>query len=327
VTRRTAGRSFGVLAATSLGALALTDLGACALVSVAVYRAATGGPSMLAGNPALVPAAAFLVVVAAGAVRGLRSLRRQIVSSRALARRVQMLRLEPTAPLRAAAARAGLERRVLVVDCDEAFSFVFGVLGPRVAVSRGLLAATSAAELDAVLEHERYHVRSLDPLRVVLARALPVAVFYVPALAQLRDRYLTERELAADRHAVRRHGRGPLAGALLKVLRGPDWPELSAAAAIGGSELLGVRIEQLETGRTPALARLSLASVAVSIGASLALAVAFAAAAGGLGWMPGASMDSDTPGADVAMAAACLAPGLFGGLLAWAALGGRRAAR
>ncbi|MBW3672283.1 MAG: hypothetical protein KY432_11505, partial [Acidobacteria bacterium] len=39
--------------------------------------------------------------------------------------------------------------------------------------------------------------------------------------------------------------------ALLKVVRGPAWPELSTAAAIGGDELLEVRIAQLESGREP----------------------------------------------------------------------------
>ena len=32
----------------------------------------------------------------------------------------------------------------------------------------------------AVLEHERYHVRNLDPLKVMLARGVPAMFFYLP---------------------------------------------------------------------------------------------------------------------------------------------------
>jgi beta-lactamase regulating signal transducer with metallopeptidase domain len=120
-----------------------------------------------------------------------------------------------------------------------------------VAVSRGLVEVASPAELGAVLEHERYHVRNLDPLKVLLARALPQAFFYLPAFRGLESRYVAGRELAADRHAVERAGRKPLAGALFKVVRGPSWPELETAAAIGGPELLDVRVAQLESGAEP----------------------------------------------------------------------------
>ena len=58
---------------------------------------------------------------------------------------------------------------------------------PRVAVSRGLVEATSADELRAVIEHERYHVRNLDPLKIVLTRSLSAALFLLPALNALRD--------------------------------------------------------------------------------------------------------------------------------------------
>src|SRR5205807_10105183 len=113
-------------------------------------------------------------------------------------------------------------------------------------------------------EHERYHVRNLDPLKVLLVRALPATFFFVPALAALRSRYVAGRELAADRRAVQECGRGPLVGALLKVVRGPAWSELEVAAAIGGPELLEVRVAQLESGREPRVAALTPRMIALS---------------------------------------------------------------
>jgi beta-lactamase regulating signal transducer with metallopeptidase domain len=207
----------------------------------------------------------FLALVGAGAALGLRSIARQATSSRRLAERVSQLELPLPEQLVEAGARTGLSGRLVLVDSDEPFSFVYGALTPHVAVSRGLYELTSPDELDAVLEHERYHVHNLDPLKVMLARGLPATFFYVPLLRDLHVRYLAGRELAADRRAVEAHGMRPLAGALFKVVRGPGWPELATAAAIGGPELLDVRVAQLERGVEPKVAALTSRRVVLSL--------------------------------------------------------------
>jgi beta-lactamase regulating signal transducer with metallopeptidase domain len=99
----------------------------------------------------------------------------------------------------------------------------------------------------------------------MLVRALSAALFFLPALGSLRARYVAARELAADRRAVEICGRRSLAGALLKVLREPDWSELDVAARIGGPELLSVRVAQLETGNEPRLRAPSTARITISL--------------------------------------------------------------
>jgi beta-lactamase regulating signal transducer with metallopeptidase domain len=177
-------------------------------------------------------------------------------------------------------------------------------------VSRPLYEAAAADELDAILEHERYHVRNLDPLKVLLARALPATFFYAPALSGLKTRYVAARELAADRRAVESCGSKPLAGALFKVVRAPAWPELQAAAAIGGPELLDVRVAQLETGSEPELAGLTGRALAISAAAAALLTGLFVASVVAHG---GPSAVAETTGAelgalDVAGALLCAAP-------------------
>src|SRR5206468_5920895 len=113
--------------------------------------------------------------------------------------------------------------------------------------------------------------------KVMLARALPAAFFYLPALGGLHRRYVAARELAADRRAVDRCGRRPLAGALFKVVRGPAWPELDMAAAIGGPELLDIRVTQLETGTEPTVARPTAFALGASAVGVLALTGLFVA--------------------------------------------------
>lgn len=313
----TANRSFAGLFAVSLlaGMLALCGAVGCVLVALAVARVTVDGPAALISDEAAFwPGLAFIAIVGAGAALGIASLRRQIHVSRRLSRRVRAMALPLPPELADAARRTGLPGRVALVDSDEPFSFAYGAITPRVAFSRGLFAVASAEERDAVLEHERYHVRNLDPLKILLGRALPRGFFYVPVLAPLHARYVAGRELAADRRAIETCGRKPLAGALYKVLRGPSWPELGAAAAIGGSDLLDVRLAQLETGTEPAVANLTPRVILLSLLGPSLLSSLFVVSMVGFGG-PSAVADitgeSITP-LDVAAAVLCAVPWAVG---------------
>ena len=95
-------------------------------------------------------------------------------------------------------------------------AFCAGLLRPRVYVSTGAVAQLSQDELDAVLVHEAHHARLRDPLRVLFARVLGDALFFLPGVRQLGNRYGALAEMAADQAAVRAAGdRAPLASALL----------------------------------------------------------------------------------------------------------------
>ncbi|HEY7933395.1 MAG TPA: M56 family metallopeptidase [Solirubrobacteraceae bacterium] len=262
-----ANRSFLAFMALALSLSAYVLCGALGgvLLPLLLARASRDGfHGLLGERTALLLLLAFLALVAVGLALAGRSLARQILASHRLAGRVRVLARALPDQLTRAAIQAGLGGRVVLVDAGESFSFVYGVLTPRVAVSRGLLEGISDRELRAVLEHERYHVSNLDPLKVLLMQAFSAAFFFLPALECLRERHVAARELAADRRAVAICGRRPLAGALLKVIRGPDWDELEVAVAIGGPELLDVRVAQLETGTEPRLAALGFTGVVLS---------------------------------------------------------------
>ncbi len=284
------------------------------LVPLVQARVARGGLTALLGEgtalPALIP---FTVPVTVGLALAVHSFAQQLLASRRLARRVRRQAHVLPDHLTLAATQTGLGGRVVLLEAPEPFSFVFGALTPRVAISRRLLESVSHPELLAVLEHERYHVRNLDPLKLVLIRALSAALFCLPALDPLRTRYLAGRELAADRHAVKICGRRPLVGALLKVVRGPDWNELDAVAAIGGPELLEARVAQLETGTQPRLQALSLSGATISLLATATLLATFLAAVAGFG---GPAAVQRATGAGLASAA------LIGGLLCTAPIAG-----
>jgi len=144
----------------------------------------------------------------------------------------------------------------------------------------------SERELDAVLEHERYHVDNNDPLKIALTRTLVPALPLLPALRDLRAGYAASRELAADRRALNRHGRAALTGALAKAVAGPAAMDLEPAAAVGDSETIDARLTQLEIGREPRVANLRLVNLLLSVmgvGVMVALFAGSVAAFGGLG--------------------------------------------
>jgi Zn-dependent protease with chaperone function len=190
--------------------------------------------------------------------------RSEFIATRRLDRRVRRHISEPSPLLNESAARVGLAGRVDLIDAVEPSAFTWGLRRPRVAVSTALVEQLDAPELDAVLAHERYHVTNFDPAKLFATRALPAAFFYLPVMRPLLDRYLTARELAADRRALDHHGVRPLAGALLKVVSGPTWADLRSAAAIGGDNALDDRLAQLEDGTEPAPPRLTLQSLGLS---------------------------------------------------------------
>lgn len=245
------------------------------------------------------------------AVLAARALRREAAATRGLSRRIEAAALAPPPGLRLAALEAGLATRITLVDSQESCSFVYGALMPRVAISSGFLARLSAEELRAALEHERYHVQRLDPLRSTLASAAVEALFFLPALRILYKRYETARELAADRRAASVCGARPLAGALLKAIDGAVATERPATVPLAGPQLIDLRLAQLETGREPKLigfGLLGLGGSALGALASLALFIAAPLATGGSADVGGALARELAPGVLLEGAALCLVP-------------------
>ena len=96
-------------------------------------------------------------------------------------------------------------------------AFCAGWLRPRVYVSTAVLDRLSSAELRAVLAHEQHHGALRDPLRLAVSRVLCQALFFLPVLRPLHDRYADVAEISADAAALEASGGapGPLASAML----------------------------------------------------------------------------------------------------------------
>jgi Zn-dependent protease with chaperone function len=159
-----------------------------------------------------------------------RSAMRQLRASRRVLADLRLLGPTPACPA----------ETVLFAD-RQPLVFCAGLLRPRVYVSDGTLVALARDELDAVLAHEAHHVRYRDPLRIFFARVLSDALFFLPVLRRLSERYAMLAELAADAAAVRRaNDPGPLASALLAFENGAS-PAVVGIAPERVDQLLGDR--------------------------------------------------------------------------------------
>jgi hypothetical protein len=145
---------------------------------------------------------------------------------------------------------------VRVIDDSRPLAFCAGYLRPQVYVSRRSLEVLSGQELEAVVAHEHHHRRVRDPLRFAFARVIGRALFFLPVLATLGDRYGMIAELNADDAAVRASAgeKGPLASAMLAF---------EESGPLEGAGISPERVDRLlgESGHW----RLPLARVAASV--------------------------------------------------------------
>lgn len=199
------------------------------------------------------------LVAATAAALGLRSLARQLHAQHRYRNAIQVF--DET--------RVG-DVDVALIDDTEPQAFCAGLLRPRVFVSTGAVERLSRPELEAVIAHECHHQARRDPLRILLARALGDALFFVPAMRRLTRRYEQLAEVAADEAAISAAtDRGTLASALLA------FGERGTPSIVVG--IAPERVDHL-LGSTPRW-RLPRALLAMSLAAASALlALAFAVA-------------------------------------------------
>jgi Zn-dependent protease with chaperone function len=160
---------------------------------------------------------------------------------------------------------ARLDGGVSVLDHDVPVAYcVPGMSGSRIVVSRSTLTSLAPAELDAVLGHERSHLRARHDLVLEAFTVLHLAFPRWVASAAARREVEVLVEVLADRAACRHGGRRALLSALV-TLAGSSAP----AGALGSTgSSLAARVEVLRDTRAHLW---QAASVSVLAAAVLAL--------------------------------------------------------
>ena len=137
----------------------------------------------------------------------------------------------------------GLSVRIL--PNDEPLCALTGLFRPVVLMSSAAADILSEAELRAALRHESAHARRGD-LIVGSLVSFCLDLLPLPASA-LHEMYLSAREFAADREAVRQESAEALASALIALSRGKG--ELRGAVALASKDTIRPRLRELLFGR------------------------------------------------------------------------------
>ena len=133
---------------------------------------------------------------------------------------------------------------LVVVDSPRPLCFCTGFFHPRIYLSTTTVARLQEPELSAVLAHEDHHRRRRDPMRMALLTALQQALFFLPLVGVLRQRYTVAQEIAADNAALHQPGgRAALARALYQLSAAAVPRGVAVAFAQRG--LISVRVATL----------------------------------------------------------------------------------
>jgi beta-lactamase regulating signal transducer with metallopeptidase domain len=148
----------------------------------------------------------------------------------------------------------------------------------QIVMSSGALDRLNAAQLHAVLSHERAHLARHHHLILALVDAAGAALGWLPSFRAARDRLPPLAEMAADDEAARDTGPDVVAAALRNLAILPC-PAGGLAAGTADRSLLAQRLARLERGTTPHgtyVRVLSRAAIAVSIVIPLVVCAAWA---------------------------------------------------
>jgi len=144
---------------------------------------------------------------------------------------------------------AGERAQAMVVEKEAPLLAMAGILRPRLIVSRGVLRALSADQLEVALQHENAHRVSRDNLKRFFLLMVPDAMPFMRGFGVLEEAWARFAEWAADDAAVQGDSNRAvtLATALLRVARMGSGPRLSFlhTSLVAGDRDLSARVERL----------------------------------------------------------------------------------
>ncbi|HEX5291009.1 MAG TPA: M56 family metallopeptidase [Streptosporangiaceae bacterium] len=167
----------------------------------------------------------------------------------------------------------------VVLDDEAPAAYCLPAGRHRIVITAGTRAALRPAQVQAVLAHERAHLRGRHHLLLATATATSRAFPFVPLLAQAGAQVSALAEMAADDAATRRHDPGDLAAALVILATAGTRAAALAASGPGAA----IRIHRLlapppAPGRPARTTRLAAAAGTLALPAAVACLPLLAAA-------------------------------------------------
>jgi Zn-dependent protease with chaperone function len=141
---------------------------------------------------------------------------------------------------------------VLVLDHPVPVAYSLPARRRAIVVSTGAQEALTGAELDAVLAHERAHLRQRHHALLLMLDVVHALLPWLPTVRRAKSRLPLLLEMAADDAAASAYGRRTLVDALCRLSAAPGAAGALGAAGESGPAALVERVLRLEAAPAPA---------------------------------------------------------------------------
>ena len=134
----------------------------------------------------------------------------------------------------------------VTIDSPKPFAFCFGIIKPKIYVSKKIIQILSNRELESVLLHEKYHLQKHATFTLLIATVFESLTPYLPLVKDIIKNYKIERELMADKSAILELGSSnDLINVLKKLLKYESQIDFAGVPAIADIDTLEPRINKL----------------------------------------------------------------------------------
>lgn len=96
--------------------------------------------------------------------------------------------------------------KLSVIKENKHSAFVIGILRPKIYISTKLVSDLSIKELEAVLLHEKHHLKEKHPAKLLLLSAVQSSLFFFPIVKDIVAHIKISMEYEADRFVISQQG-------------------------------------------------------------------------------------------------------------------------
>ncbi|MFC0274701.1 M56 family metallopeptidase [Metabacillus herbersteinensis] len=159
-----------------------------------------------------------------------------------------------------------VKQGILIVTDAQPLAFTVGYRQPLIVLSSGLIQLLDTDELEAVVEHEYFHQKNYDSLKIFILQLISHAFWFVPLTKWCYKNYKIISELLADEYAIKKMGTElGLSTALLKLIKNRITVNSAPVLVHFSNEAVNYRLQQLVDPQRTIPLRLDTTTAAVSI--------------------------------------------------------------
>jgi beta-lactamase regulating signal transducer with metallopeptidase domain len=169
----------------------------------------------------------------------------QFYKTQKLVKKMSKNFVDRPAKLKNVAVSLDIGNKIDVVNDKSLFSFCAGIFSPRIIITTSLIKSLSKRELEAVLLHEKAHLKALDPLKLLFGKTISTMFFFLPIFKELYKNMNATNEILADRFVIEyQKENSHLRRVLRKILAAPQ-VTLTTLPSISHPDYLEIRIRRL----------------------------------------------------------------------------------